>query len=153
MKHEVRPRRAGEGDVEQDNPGILVLLLICSSLAGCLWPEVPEAPEVGLEVESFGAYSVVAPIDTGINVYHDRFILNETLPDWLLDGLGVTMWCNLTQSGTWQERMRPMLRLAGISSHPVTLSTSQELVSSGRHRMMVQTSPFWMTLRMDTGLR
>ena len=85
-------------------PGILVLLLICSSLAGCLWPEVPEAPEVGLEVESFGAYSVVAPIDTGINVYHDRFILNETLPDWLLDGLGVTMWCNLTQSGTWQER-------------------------------------------------
>ena len=85
-------------------PGFLVLLLICSSFAGCLWPEVPEAPEVGLEVESFGAYSVVAPIDTGINVYHDRFILNQTLPDWLLDGLGVTMWCNLTQNGTWQER-------------------------------------------------
>ena len=85
-------------------PGFLVLLLICSSFAGCLWPEVPEAPEVGLEVDSFGAYSVVAPIDTGINVYHDRFVLNETLPDWLLDGLGVTMWCNLTQNGTWQER-------------------------------------------------
>ena len=85
-------------------PGFLVFLLICSSSAGCLWPEVPDAPEVGLEVESFGAYSVVAPIDTGINVYHDRFILNETLPDWLLDGLGVTMWCNLTQNGTWQER-------------------------------------------------
>ena len=85
-------------------PGFLVLLLICSSFAGCLWPEVPEAPEVGLEVESFGAYSVVAPIDTGINVYHDRFILNQTLPDWLLDGLGVTMWCNLTQNGSWQER-------------------------------------------------
>ena len=85
-------------------PGLLVLLLICSSFAGCLWDEVADTPEVGLEVESFGAYSVVAPIDTGINVYHDRFILNETLPNWLLDGLGVTMWCNLTQNGTWQER-------------------------------------------------
>jgi len=85
-------------------PGLMILLLICSSFAGCLWPEVSESAEVGLEVESFGAYSVVAPIDTGINVYHDRFILNETLPDWLLDGLGVTMWCNLTQNGTWQER-------------------------------------------------
>ena len=52
----------------------------------------------------FGAYSVVAPIDTGINVYHERFILNETLPQWLLDGLGVTMSCNLTQNGSWQER-------------------------------------------------
>ena len=102
----MRPGPVGPGKAMSSRtiPGILVLLLICSSLAGCLWPEVPEPPEVGLEVESFGAYSVVAPIDTGINVYHDRFILNETLPDWLLDGLGVTMWCNLTQSGTWQER-------------------------------------------------
>ena len=102
----MRPGPVGPGKAMSSRtiPGVLVLLLICSSLAGCLWPEVPEAPEVGLEVESFGAYSVVAPIDTGINVYHDRFILNETLPDWLLDGLGVTMWCNLTQSGTWQER-------------------------------------------------
>ena len=98
----MRPGPVGPGKAMSSRtiPGFLVLLLICSSLAGCLWPEVPEPPEVGLEVESFGAYSVVAPIDTGINVYHDRFILNETLPDWLLDGLGVTMWCNLTQSGT-----------------------------------------------------
>ena len=87
---------------------LLSILLIGSSMAGCLWRE--ETPD---EVDEFdspvfgnfgGAYSVVAPIDTGINVYHERFILNETLPDWLLDGLGVTMWCNLTIEGSWQER-------------------------------------------------
>ena len=66
----MRPGPVGPGKAMSSRtiPGILVLLLICSSLAGCLWPEVPEPPEVGLEVESFGAYSVVAPIDTGINV-------------------------------------------------------------------------------------
>ncbi len=56
------------------------------------------------ENENWRPFSVVAPIDTGINVYHERFALNETLPDWLLEGLGVTMSCNLTQQGTWQER-------------------------------------------------
>ena len=49
-------------------------------------------------------YSVVAPIDTGINVYHDHFRTNETYPDWLLDGLGVTKTCTPTFNGTWQER-------------------------------------------------
>ncbi|MED5487201.1 MAG: S8/S53 family peptidase [Candidatus Thermoplasmatota archaeon] len=84
-------------------PLFLALLLLCSSLSGCFGNEKEVVEEIEPE-EAFGAYSVVAPIDTGINVYHDRFILNETLPDWLLDGLGVTMWCNLTQNGTWQER-------------------------------------------------
>jgi len=74
-----------------------------STLSGCFGNEEKEVEEIEAEPE-FGAYSVVAPIDTGINVYHDRFTLNETLPDWLLEGLGVTMWCNLTQNGTWQER-------------------------------------------------
>ncbi len=70
---------------------LLSFLLIGSSMAGCLWRE--ETPDEGGEFDSpvfgnfGGAYSVVAPIDTGINVYHERFILNETLPDWLLDGL------------------------------------------------------------------
>tara|TARA_X000000368_G_scaffold198631_1_gene156801 strand:- start:79 stop:1233 length:1155 start_codon:yes stop_codon:yes gene_type:complete len=54
--------------------------------------------------EIFRNYSIVAPIDTGINVYHDHFRTNETYPDWLLEGLGVTMTCELTFSGTWQER-------------------------------------------------
>ena len=30
--------------------------------------------------------------------------MNETYPEWLLEGLGVTMWCNLTTNGTWAER-------------------------------------------------
>jgi hypothetical protein len=37
-------------------------------------------------------------------VYHDHFRTNETFPDWLIDGLGVTMTCELTFEGTWQER-------------------------------------------------
>ena len=81
----------------------LSALMLCSVLSGCFGKE-DVAPEEIEEEISFGAYSVVAPIDTGINVYHERFILNETLPQWLLDGLGVTMSCNLTQNGTWQER-------------------------------------------------
>ena len=82
----------------------LAALMLCSALSGCFGNEEGIGDEDGLWVESFGAYSVVAPVDTGINVYHERFILNETLPQWLLDGLGVTMWCNLTTNGTWQER-------------------------------------------------
>ena len=49
-------------------------------------------------------YSVVAPIDTGINVYHDPFRTSEVYPDWLLDGLGVTKTCVPTFEGSWQER-------------------------------------------------
>ena len=50
---------------------------------------------------SWRPYSVVAPIDTGINVYHDHFRTNETYPNWLLDGLGVTKTCVPTFEGTW----------------------------------------------------
>jgi len=78
--------------------------MLSVSLSGCFGEET-EKPVIEEEfVESFGAYSVVAPIDTGINVYHERFMLNETYPDWLLEGLGVTMHCNLTWEGSWQER-------------------------------------------------
>jgi hypothetical protein len=56
------------------------------------------------EVNDWRPYSVVAPIDTGINVYHDHFRTEEVYPDWLLDGLGVTMTCTPTFEGTWQER-------------------------------------------------
>ena len=54
--------------------------------------------------DGWRAYSVVAPIDTGINVYHDHFRTNETYPQWLQDGLGVNKVCDLTFEGTWQER-------------------------------------------------
>ena len=83
---------------------MMALLMASVSLAGCFGEESTEEVEIPVVEEVFGAYSVVAPIDTGINVYHDRFRLNETYPDWLLEGLGVTMSCNLTQNGTWQER-------------------------------------------------
>ena len=79
---------------------LMALLMASISLAGCFGEEAKEEVEIPVMEEKFGAYSVVAPIDTGINVYHDRFRLNETYPDWLLDGLGVTMSCDLTQEGT-----------------------------------------------------
>ena len=83
---------------------MMALLMASMSLTGCL-SDTEIVEEIVIEIEpELGAYSIVAPIDTGINVYHDRFRLNETYPDWLLEGLGVTMTCNLTQNGTWQER-------------------------------------------------
>jgi len=81
----------------------LVLVMITASLSGCMSDD--SAQETLIEDEKiFRNYSIVAPIDTGINVYHDHFRTNETYPDWLLEGLGVTMTCELTFSGTWQER-------------------------------------------------
>ena len=80
--------------------------MFTSSLSGCLlWDdEVEEEVIQQEEVEGFGAYSVVAPIDTGINVYHDHFLMDEPYPQWLLEGLGVNIICNITLNGTWQER-------------------------------------------------
>lgn len=61
----------------------------------------------GVEVGDidFRSFSVIAPIDTGINVYHDHFRTNETYPQWLLDGLGVTMVCDITLEGSYQDRL------------------------------------------------
>ena len=81
----------------------LVLVMITASLSGCVSDD--SVDETLIEDDDiFRNYSVVAPVDTGINVYHDHFRTNETYPEWLLDGLGVTMTCDLTFSGTWQER-------------------------------------------------
>ena len=81
----------------------LVFIMIMASLSGCISDDSKETIPID-EEETFRNYSVVAPIDTGINVYHDHFRTNETYPEWLLDGLGVTMTCELTFIGTWQER-------------------------------------------------
>ena len=81
----------------------LVLIITMASFSGCLADEI-EKEEVIISDNEFRTYSVVAPVDTGINVYHDHFRTNETFPDWLIDGLGVTMTCELTFEGTWQER-------------------------------------------------
>ncbi len=85
-------------------PSLVVSLVMLSSvLTGCISTNVPDKEEI-IDEQTANAYSIVAPIDTGINVYHNHFVLNETLPDWMLDGLGVTMWCNITTEGTWEER-------------------------------------------------
>ena len=80
--------------------------MLTSSLSGCLlWDDDVEEEVIQQEeVEGFGAFSVVAPIDTGINVYHDHFLMDEPYPQWLLEGLGVNIICDITLNGTWQER-------------------------------------------------
>jgi hypothetical protein len=82
---------------------VLVLITTLASFSGCLSNEEKKEEVIIIE-NDFRTYSVVAPIDTGINVYHDHFRTNETYPDWLLEDLGVTMSCKLTFEGTWQER-------------------------------------------------
>ena len=82
---------------------VVSLVLLSSALVGCIHTNAPDEVEI-IDEQTANAYSIVAPIDTGINVYHNHFVLNETLPDWMLDGLGVTMWCNITTEGTWEER-------------------------------------------------
>jgi len=81
----------------------LVLVMITASLSGCISDDSVDETLIE-DDDMFRNYSVVAPVDTGINVYHDHFRTNETYPEWILNGLGVTMTCDLTFSGTWQER-------------------------------------------------
>ena len=81
----------------------LVLVMVMASFSGCISDDSVEETLIE-DDETFRNYSIVAPVDTGINVYHDHFRTNETYPEWLLDGLGVTMTCELTFSGTWEER-------------------------------------------------
>ena len=83
---------------------MIAVLMLSAPLVGCLGGH-DEGTEPETEVsEGFGSFSVVAPVDTGINVYHDHFTMNESYPQWLLDQLGVNMVCNITNNGTWQER-------------------------------------------------
>lgn len=82
---------------------VVSLVLVSSVLVGCVGNNDVDDVEI-VDDKVRNAYSIVAPIDTGINVYHNHFILNETLPNWMLESLGVTMWCNITTEGTWQER-------------------------------------------------
>ena len=79
------------------------ILVISASLVGCMG-ESEEKEDIALVDESFGAFSVVAPIDTGINVYHNHFSMNESYPQWLLDQLGVNKVCEISKNGTWEER-------------------------------------------------
>ncbi len=82
----------------------LILIITSASISGCLWNNKESIEEPILNEDNFREFTVVAPIDTGINVYHDHFRVNETLPEWILNSFGVTMTCNLTFEGTWDER-------------------------------------------------
>ena len=81
----------------------LVLIMVMASFSGCISDDSVDESLIE-DDDTFRNYSIVAPVDTGINVYHDHFRTNETYPEWLLEGLGVTMTCELTFDGTWEER-------------------------------------------------
>ena len=83
---------------------LIAALMLSASLMGCLGGQEKEVETETEVIEGFVSFSVVAPIDTGINVYHNHFSMNESYPGWLLDQLGVNMVCNITSNGTWQER-------------------------------------------------
>jgi hypothetical protein len=93
-------------------PGVLLVATLLIAAGFCamamLNPSTPSVSEVALESnaeQDWRPFSVVAPIDTGINVYHDHFISDEVLPDWLLDAFGVTLVCSITTEGTYGERL------------------------------------------------
>ena len=79
------------------------ILVISASLVGCMG-ESEEKEDIPAVDDSFGAFSVVAPVDTGINVYHNHFSMNESYPQWLLNQLGVNKVCEISKNGTWEER-------------------------------------------------
>ena len=86
---------------------ILLIVVGMSYFAMSDWGIDDEGPKTSSSVNSdtgWRHYSVVAPVDTGINVYHDHFRTSEVYPDWLLDSLGVTKTCDMTFDGSWQER-------------------------------------------------
>ena len=82
---------------------LISILVISASLVGCMGESEGEG-DIPVEDDSFGAFSVVAPVDTGINVYHNHFSMNESYPQWLLDQLGVNKVCEISKNGTWEER-------------------------------------------------
>jgi len=82
---------------------LISILVISAGLVGCMG-ESEEEEYISVIDDSFGAFSVVAPIDTGINVYHNHFSMNESYPQWLLDQLGVNKVCEISKNGTWEER-------------------------------------------------
>ena len=82
----------------------MALLISLASFSGCLGDEKEVDGQIDESEDGFGSFSVVAPIDTGINVYHDHFSMNDSYPQWLLDGLGVNMVCDISKNGTWEER-------------------------------------------------
>ncbi len=71
-------------------PLLLTGLMLACSLSGCLGGNNTMEIEEETTGNDWRPFSVVAPIDTGINVYHDHFRTNETYPDWMLEMFNVT---------------------------------------------------------------
>ena len=75
-------------------------------ISGCLDENISEtSDDITSEEGIQKSYSVVAPVDTGINPYHIHFQVNQSLPQSFLDDFGVTLVCDLSQEGTWEERV------------------------------------------------
>jgi len=84
----------------------LIPVVVIIMISGCLDDGIEvNSEEVPTETSDWNSYSVVAPVDTGINPYHIHFQTNESLPQWFLDEFGVTLTCELSQVGTWEERV------------------------------------------------
>ena len=93
-------------------PGVLLVATLFVAAAfsamAVLKPEpsvMSDGGEEGSQGDAWRPFSVVAPIDTGINVYHNHFSSEEVLPDWLLEAFGVTLVCEISTTGTYQERL------------------------------------------------
>ncbi len=84
---------------------ILTSLVLLSGLSGCLSDDEEIVVEPPIIDDGFRAFSVIAPIDTGINPYHNHFQTNETLPQWLIDDMLTTLVCELTTNGSYSERL------------------------------------------------
>tara|TARA_B100000941_G_scaffold165633_1_gene117906 strand:+ start:523 stop:1737 length:1215 start_codon:yes stop_codon:yes gene_type:complete len=82
---------------------LISILVISAGFVGCMG-ESEGNEDIPVLDDSFGAFSVVAPIDTGINVYHNHFSMDKSYPQWLLDQLGVNKVCEISKNGTWEER-------------------------------------------------
>ncbi len=95
-------RRALLAAVGLVSAGILGAVLW--AFLGAVPPSVTPGPAEVVS-EPFRPYTVVSPIDTGIDPYHVHFLTNETYPSWFLEAMGVTRTCNLTMNGTWDERV------------------------------------------------
>lgn len=86
-------------------PLLLAGLFLASAFSGCLGGTDAPEPEAESEGDEWRAFSVVAPIDTGINIYHDHFRTNETYPDWMLEMFNVTKVFEPTFDGDYQQRL------------------------------------------------
>ena len=63
---------------------LIAVLMLSAPLVGCLGGQKNGLETETEVIEGFGSFSVVAPVDTGINVYHDHFSMNESYPNGFL---------------------------------------------------------------------